>query len=68
MCGKEFAKSYVAQHRKKCVAVARAPEVEERQPRVYKGEMFVCDCGVEMAKTNKSRHKREACPNGDARP
>ena len=37
-CGKEFAKSYIAKHRKKCEVVARAPEALQRQPRVYKGE------------------------------
>ena len=50
------------------VAAARAPPEVGRQPRVYKGERMVCDCGKELAKTNYSRHKRKACPNGDARP
>ena len=64
VCGKEFAKSYIARHRKKCMAAARVPEEEVvvRQPRVYKGERFTCACGKEMAKTNKSRHERESCP------
>ena len=61
-CGKEFAKSYIAGHRKKCTAAARAQEVVERRSRVYKGERFVCVCSKEMAKTNKFWHEREACP------
>ena len=64
----EFSEGYIAKHRRKCAAVAAAPVVEARQPQVYKGKRFVCDCGAEIAKTNKSRHKRKACPNGDARP
>ena len=63
-CGREFAKSYIARHRKKCTAAA-AVAVQERTrlPRVYKGKRFICECGREMAKTNRARHKREACPN-----
>ena len=62
----EFYKGYIAKHRRKCAAAA--PVAEARRPQVYKGERFVFDCGAEIAKTNKSRHKRKACPNGDARP
>ena len=62
-CGREFAKSYIARHRKKCTAaVAEAESAERRLPRVYKGKRFVCECGKEMATTNRSRHRREACP------
>ena len=62
-CGREFAKSYIARHKKKCVrALAAEEEGEKRLPRVYKSARKVCDCGVEMAKTNFARHKREACP------
>ena len=60
--GRDFAKSYIARHKKKCMAAVRASEEGERRPRVYKGERFVCACGKEMAKTNKARHEREACP------
>ena len=68
-CGREFAKSYIARHRRKCTAAAtRAEQERTRLPRVYKGERFVCDCGREMAKSNRARHKREACPYGDAGP
>ena len=63
-CGREFAKSYIARHKKKCLrALAAEEEGEKRLPRVYKNARKVCDCGVEMAKTNYARHKREACPN-----
>ena len=57
--GREFAKNYIARHRKKCIAAVAQVQAESRRlPRVYK----VCDCGVEMAATNKARHQREACP------
>ena len=62
-CGREFAKSYLAKHKKKCVrALAAEEEREERLPRIYKSERTVCICGREMAKTNLARHQREACP------
>ena len=63
-CGREFSKSYIARHRKKCMrAIAAGEEAAERRPRVYKGKRCVCSCGVEMASTNLARHKREACPD-----
>ena len=63
-CGREFAKSYIARHKKKCLRAEAAREEEEvRPPRVYRSERKTCDCGKEMAKTNYARHKREACPN-----
>ena len=63
-CGREFLKNYIACHRKKCVAAIRSEEEEERRgPRKYKGKRKRCECGKEMAATNYSRHKREACPN-----
>ena len=72
VCGKDFSKSYIARHRKTCrVAVARQEEEEEeqRRPRVYRKDAKVtCDCGRVMNKSNFSRHKREACPNGEAGP
>ena len=62
-CGREFAKTYIARHRRKCLAaVAHVQQENRRLPRVYKGKRVVCDCGVEMAATNKARHQREACP------
>ena len=62
-CGREFAKSYLAKHKKKCTrALAAEEEGEVRLPRIYKSERTVCICGREMAKTNLSRHQREACP------
>ena len=68
-CGRDFAKSYIARHRKKCApAIAAAAQEEIRLPRVYKAKRFVCECGREMAKSNRARHKREACPYGDAGP
>ena len=65
-CGKEYSKSYYPRHRKTCPAEVEA--VVPTRPRVYKGKRVVCRCGVEMAATNLSRHKREACPYGDAGP
>ena len=62
-CGREFAKSYLAKHKKKCTRALAAEEGGEvRLPRIYKSERTVCICGREMAKTNLSRHQREACP------
>ena len=64
VCGRDFAKSYISKHKKKCLRALAAREEEVvRQPRVYKGEKMVCDCGREMTKSNHARHKREACPN-----
>ena len=66
VCGKEYSKGYIGTHKKKCAAAleaASATEVSPTAPRVYRGDKGVCDlCGKEMAKTNISRHKREACP------
>ena len=63
-CGREFAKSYIARHKKKCVKALAAEEQEVRRlPRVYKSVRMVCDCGAQIAKTNRARHEREACPN-----
>ena len=68
-CGREFAKSYIARHRKKCVAAIRREEEEERRgPKKYKGKRKMCVCGREMAATNYARHKREACPYGEEGP
>ena len=61
-CGREFAKSYIARHRKKCTRAQAAEEGVSRQPRVYKSAKTTCECGKELAKTNLARHKREACP------
>ena len=60
--GREFAKSYIARHRKKCTSAQAVEEEVSRMPRVYKSAKTTCDCGKEMAKTNLARHKREACP------
>ena len=68
-CGREFAKSYIARHRKKCMAAIRSEEVEDnRAPRKYKGKRKTCGCGKEMAATNYARHRREACPLGEEGP
>ena len=64
VCGREFAKSYIARHKKKClIALAVNREEDRRVPRVYESERMECDCGRQMAKTNYARHKREACLN-----
>ena len=62
VCGREFAKSYINRHKKKCVMAQREEPSSHRPPRVYKGARRICECGQEMAKTNYARHKREACP------
>ena len=72
-CGKEYSRTYIARHRKTCRAVVARQEEEEeevvRQPRVYKKDARVtCSCGRVMHKSNFSRHKREACPDGEAGP
>ena len=69
VCGKEFAKSYLQRHRKKCAVVLASTEETSPptpKPRVYKGKKGVCNlCGKEMAATNIARHKHEACPFGE---
>ena len=63
-CGREFAKTYIARHRKKCMAAIQSEEEESRRgPKKYKGKRRTCECGKEMAATNYARHKREACPH-----
>merc|ERR1712055_1144647 len=43
--GREFAKSYIARHRKKCMAAVRSGEEEERRgPKKYKGKRKTCGC------------------------
>ena len=60
-CGNS--KTYLAHHRKKCMAAIRSEEEETRRgPKKYKGKTKTCECGKEMAATNYSWHKREACP------
>ena len=49
-CGREFAKSYIARHRKKCMAAIRRAEEEERRgPMKNEGERKMCECGEELA-------------------
>lgn len=65
VCGKDFAKSYYARHKKRCQVEGEVVE-EEQQPRVarvYKSKRAVCSgCGKELSATNMAKHKREACP------
>ena len=69
-CGREFAKSYINRHRKKCVAAMRSVEEEavERGPKKYVKKRKTCECGREMDATNYARHRREACPLGEEGP
>ena len=68
VCGREYSQGYFRKHRGECDIWKNAhpePEVDPvpRAPRV------ACDaCGRWMRKDNLARHKREACPGGEAGP
>ena len=66
-CGKEYAASSFAAHRKRCIGDAqRDLQVSGVEARVHKRERVECDqCGIPQAKTNMSRHKK-TCTGGRA--
>ena len=66
VCGKEYAQSYFRKHRTKCAMWndAQVPEEVITPPRAPRA---ACDaCGAWMRKDNLSRHRKEACPGGEA--
>ena len=68
ICGLEMGKSSFKSHRKDCLTWQNAhpPEVAAAARAAPRGP---CDvCGTWMRKDNVARHKRTACPGGEAGP
>ena len=76
-CGKSYKSRGYPRHRSACLlrhgVFAQDAQLEagpeEAPARVYKAKRKPCpQCGIVMAATNISRHKREACRGGGANP
>ena len=65
--GREYAQSYFRKHRNKCDAWKDAQQEPEEEITPPRAPRMACDaCGQWMRKDNYARHKREACPGGEA--